>query len=68
MNARVLPSSIVTRLVLRHIDTQLFGDDGAKKVDDLEKTGGIANFSRRRPVRAIVRLHRILQQPPISGG
>ena len=68
MNPRVLPSSIVTRLVLRHVDTQLSGDDGAKKVDELDSTGGIAYFSRRRPVRAIVRLHSIPQQPPIFGG
>lgn len=67
MNPRVLPSSIVTRLVLRHVDTQLSGDDRAQKVDELDSTGGIAYFSRRRPVRAIVRLHSIRQQPPIFG-
>lgn len=61
MNPREFPTSIRTRLVLRHIDTHLSGEDRFKKVDELERTGGIPNFSRRGPVSAIVRLHSIFQ-------
>lgn len=57
MDPRVFPRC--TRLVLRHVDTHLSGDDWARKVDELDRTGGIANTSHRRPASAIVRLNSI---------
>lgn len=59
MDPRVFPFSIRTRLVLRHVDTHLSGDDRAIEVYEVERTRSIGNFSRRRPVGAIVRFHTI---------